>query len=162
MYRRFPYLYHLLSALKTGPVAGAVALRVPLALDENPGTASQEGIPSPRVGAGPCQLSHLEGPAPSGGPGSEREEQDKNQKKHPQQHHNGTPLSAVWGQKGQRLQGDGVPPLPPPSPAASPRGLTTRHVGYFGHLPEDPIHPGLGVIHLMSKGIQHAVETKMV
>lgn len=114
MYRRFPYLYHLLSALKTGPVAGAVALRVPLALDENLGTASQEEIPSPRVGAGPCQLSPLEGPAPSGGPGSEREEQDKNQKKHPQQHHNGTPLSAVWGQKGQRLQGDGVPPLHPP------------------------------------------------
>lgn len=114
-------------------------------------------------GAGPCQLSLLDGPAPSGGPGSEREEQDENQKKHPQQHHNGTPLSAVWGQKGQRLQGDGIPPLqPPPTLVASPRGLTTCHVGYFGHLPEDPIHPGLGVVHLMSEGIQHAVDTNSV
>ena len=41
-----------------------------------------------------------------------------------------------------------------------PRGLTTSHVGYFGHLPKDPIHPGLGVVHLLSKGVQHTAKTR--
>lgn len=33
-------------------------------------------------------------------------------------------------------------------------------MGYFGHLPEDAIHPGLGVVHLMSKGVQHTAEIR--
>lgn len=47
-----------------------------------------------------------------------------------------------------------------PSPLSHPRGLTTGHVGYFGHLPKDPIHPGLGVVHLLSKGVQHTAKTR--
>lgn len=50
---------------------------------------------------------------------------------------------------------------PPTTQISSPRGLTTRHVGYFGHLPEDTIHPRLSMVHLMSKGIQHAAKTRM-
>lgn len=47
-----------------------------------------------------------------------------------------------------------------PSPLSHPRGLTTGHVGYFGNLPKDPIHPGLGVVHLLSKGVQHTAKTR--
>ena len=125
-------------------------------------------------GAGPCQLPEAGGTAPWGGPGSEREEEDEDQEQHPQQHCDGTPLSAGWGQEGQRAEGQkggstpwgqrsggrghGGGAAPPSLP--HPRGLTTGHVGYFGHLPKDPIHPGLGVAHLLSKGIQHAAETR--
>lgn len=50
---------------------------------------------------------------------------------------------------------------PPTTQISSPRGLTACHVGYLGHLPEDTIHPRLGMVHLMSKGIQHAAKTRM-
>lgn len=52
-------------------------------------------------------------------------------------------------------RGEAAPPQLP-----HPRGLTTGHVGYFGHLPKDPIHPGLGVVHLLSKGVQHTAKTR--
>lgn len=71
-------------------------------------------------GAGPCQLPKAGGTAPWGGPGSEREEEDEDQEQHPQQHRDGTPLSAVWGQEGQSSQRGGSTPPHSPTPGDSP------------------------------------------
>lgn len=124
-------------------------------------------------GQGPASSRKLEGLPPG-------EDQDQREKKR-MRTRSSTPSSTAMAHhcrraggkrvRGQRGRREAAPPggrglgaeftggaAPPSLP--HPRGLTTGHVGYFGHLPKDPIHPGLGVAHLLSKGVQHAAETR--
>lgn len=163
MYLRSPYLHHPLSALEKGPVAGAPTKgpQSPTGFRE-PWDNSSDMTPSSQ-GAGPYQLPQLEGSAPW----ESQDQREKSRMRTRRSTPNRTTIAhhcrRSRGERIRRHEGGSTTPCLHPCPKLPPpRELTTCHMGHFGHLPEDPIHPGLGVVHLMSKGVQHAAKTKMV